>query len=491
MKGVDEGALVPDAATFGLAFAISLTITLAVAFAFEGACHWFLLPVTACGTLMLLDAIDLVSGRRAVFDPIAIVGVVGVHFFFLAPLLHAAWDWWMHEIEDPPVWRDWLGAMGLINLVGLVLYRIGSRSGAPLAAPRRLRIDRARFLPIAASLIAVSLLVEVYVFARLGGIAEQVETVVKRKDYDAVGGMGWAFVVGEAFVAVSLLAFLVLFGREQRARAWKVLIPVFVAFLALRIAFGGLRGARCNIVFAVAWAVMAIDFWVRPVPRSFLAVGGVALVAFTFIFGLFKDGGFDALEAATSSEAREKWVNKTKRGPEVAILGDLGRSDVQAFALCRTVESSSDFHFGLGRSYLGDLACLVPGSLWPGRPSGKIVEATELCFGSGSFAGTDEYYSSRQWGLAGELLLNFGALSVPLGYLFFGWLVRRVRFYAHALAPDDPRRLLLPLAVIGCPLALLYDLDNIELFLLQHGLFIGLVLIASTRRADASPPDPS
>ena len=73
--------------------------------------HWFVVPVWLCRMLIGRDAVDWFRGRLDLLDPAGIIGVIGVHFFFLAPLLHVAWDSWMLYVEPPPDWRPWLGGM--------------------------------------------------------------------------------------------------------------------------------------------------------------------------------------------------------------------------------------------------------------------------------------------------------------------------------------------------------------------------------------------
>jgi hypothetical protein len=81
-------------------------------------------------SLIGCDAIDWFRGRLSLFDPAGIIGLVGVHFFFLAPLLHVTWDSWMLYINPPPGWRDWLGGMAILNAAGLVLYRCAKKRAA-------------------------------------------------------------------------------------------------------------------------------------------------------------------------------------------------------------------------------------------------------------------------------------------------------------------------------------------------------------------------
>ena len=71
--------------------------------------HWFVLPVFLCGWLVAEDALRWLSGEVDVLDPVGVLGLFGVHFFFLAPLLHVSWGYWMEEAPS---------ASGLATLAG-------------------------------------------------------------------------------------------------------------------------------------------------------------------------------------------------------------------------------------------------------------------------------------------------------------------------------------------------------------------------------------
>ena len=85
--------------------------------------HWFVLPVWMCGVLVVADAIDWFRGRLNVFDPIGVLGPLGLHFFFVAPLVHVYSDYWMSSVSAPGDWRDWLGGMAALNFMELLVYR--------------------------------------------------------------------------------------------------------------------------------------------------------------------------------------------------------------------------------------------------------------------------------------------------------------------------------------------------------------------------------
>ena len=69
--------------------------------------HWFVIPVVICGVLIGTDGIDWLRGRRDIFDPVGIVGLLGIHVFFLAPA---------HSTQ-PGVWYAGSSPIGLFKTV--------------------------------------------------------------------------------------------------------------------------------------------------------------------------------------------------------------------------------------------------------------------------------------------------------------------------------------------------------------------------------------
>ncbi|GAB3976186.1 hypothetical protein GCM10027615_45340 [Plantactinospora veratri] len=86
--------------------------------------HPFVVPVALCGVLVGVDVAAWLRRRLDIFDPRAMLGLLGFHFFFLAPLLHVMLDYWPAMVQPPTSWRDALGAMAVLNCIGLLLYRI-------------------------------------------------------------------------------------------------------------------------------------------------------------------------------------------------------------------------------------------------------------------------------------------------------------------------------------------------------------------------------
>jgi hypothetical protein len=181
---------------------------------------------------------------------------------------------------------------------------------------------------------------------------------------------------------------------------------------------------------------------------------------FMYFYGFYKSAGLDVVRAFESVEARAELSQETGRTAEVIVLGDLGRSDVQAFLLYRLVKPDSDYEYAWGRTYLGAATLLVPRSVWPERPPDKIKEGTDAQYGMGYYS-RGVRQTSRLFGLAGETMLNFGPIAVPFAYLLFGFLVSSIRHFILTLEPADSRLILVPFLVIICFQALVADSDNI------------------------------
>ena len=84
---------------------LSWLLCLIVAMAFLGISnecwHWFVIPTFLCGVLMAHDAVNWCRGRLDPYDPVGLLGMFGIHFFFLAPFLHVIWEWWVITPDMP------------------------------------------------------------------------------------------------------------------------------------------------------------------------------------------------------------------------------------------------------------------------------------------------------------------------------------------------------------------------------------------------------
>lgn len=475
--------------------AISCFATLFVLSAFMASSdefiHWFVIPIGLCGVLIGIDAIDWIRGRLRLFSPIGIVGALGFHFFFLAPLLHVSWNHWMRYIVPPDDWRPWLGGMGLLNLAGLFVYRFVrnlfiSKSAHAQGAGPVWQLDEGRFPVVILAALVVAATLQVAVYIHFGGVGGYIEAYENRHDEASFMGMGYLFAISETFPILALMLYAFYARRTRFGKSWAGILIVLSLFFLLSIFFGGLRGSRSSTIWKLFWAVGIIHFWIRPIPRIAVALGVAFLVSFMYLYGFYKAGGRDALARIADPKHRELLEQESGRTIESVLLLDLGRSDVQAFLLYRLTHPDSDYRYAMGRTYLAGAVTVIPRVLWPDRPTTKVKEGTEAQYGMGSFIpGT--FSSSRVYGLAGEAMLNFGILAIPFAFAVWGIVVGKVERLTSAWTPGDARWLLTPVLINLSFVILQADSDNVVFFLVYNAALPLLAVFIGSKVRPALP----
>jgi hypothetical protein len=493
---------VPASATFGtpnqgatslcISFVVCTLLTAIFLVRDPQVVHWFVIPTLFCGILIGSDAVDWLRGRVDLFDPAGIVGVIGVHFFLLAPLLHVSWDYWLSDarpyVGPPPDWRDWLGYMAVLNAAGLVIYRcVRDRVAArvrvsPLSYwklnPKRL------FLAAMIGLV-VSAIVQLLLYARFGGVkgfidafTYDAQTMDSSEAFDrdnALAGMGWLLMIAECFPILAIICFAVWIKRARLRLGSFTIALVLLGFFMVRMLFGGLHGSRSNTLYALFWAAGIIHLWLKPLAKKLVLFGIGFLFAFMYLYGFYKSLGSDFVVAFHEGANPAELGENTGRTFQGLVLGDLARADVQAFILYRLSLADLDYKLALGRTYIGTIAELVPHAVWPDRPPNKRKEGTEVQYGVGSYD-PNGWASARVYGISGEAMLNFGPLAVPLAYLVFGLVVGRLRGFLATLRKGDTRLLLFPFLITICFWLLVGDSDTLLFILIKDGLPPALVV---------------
>ena len=473
-----------DASSLIVSFYLSLFIVvLGVLLKPDDMLHWFLLPVTLCGVLIGIDAVDWLRGRMDVMDPVGWVGLFGVHFFFIAPLLVVLWDRQMNYLPAMPDWRPWLGRMGILNLAGLLLYRV-ARGWIRIPAnhsSRKIRVIQPRiFVIILYFALCITFGLQMLVYIQSGGVSGYIARYESRGDEIGFQGLGVLFTFSESFPFLLFIGIAIHIRQHESRQTWFHILIILLLFFVLRLFFGGLRGSRSNTIYAMVWAVGVIHLWIRPVPKRFLAAGAIVAVAFLYIMGFYKALGsdfFKIFEKGTDLAQLEKQTNRTFEG---AIIGDLSRADVQAYMLRNLTEKWEDFPYAHGRTYLAGYTVIIPRAIWPSKPPHKVMEGTQALSGPGTYApGVRE--ASRVYGLMGEAMLNFGVRAAPLSFISLGLLVGMVRRWYYQLHSDDIFRLWIPFLILFCVTYIVSDSDNNAVSLVMRPLMPAIILWFGSR----------
>jgi hypothetical protein len=297
-------------------------------------------------------------------------------------------------------------------------------------------------------------------------------------------GYGLMVVASSSFPFVALMLALVVKPSAFRDRRW-LLVLVLLAFVAVQLLVGGLRGSRASVIWPLLIAIGMCHLLVVPVRRRVLIGALAAIVGFMYVYGFYKSVGREAIDIFTGARTVGELSTETGRDLPVLLLGDLGRADIQALTLERVGGNVAPL--SLGATYLGDIASLIPGELVLNIPD-KVAAGTDMLYGAGSFDAGRR--SSRIYGLTGEAMLNFGVVGAVGVFLPFAWLVRWSRA-CHRRARDQDGSVGLRVLGAALPIALLVtltsDLDNVIWFVTNHVAVVGVVLLLS--RVDATRAD--
>jgi hypothetical protein len=439
--------------------------------------HWFVIPLAACGTAIGIDMIDWLRGRLRLFDARAIVGLLGYHFFFTAPLLMIHWGYRMKFLpEQPEDYRPWLGYMAIFNFIGLLLYRAvmtaTSRNKNKFGTSWALRPKA--FWASWSVLTLLAVIIEAWSMVHYGGVTGYINSYSSwlHGEEDNFQGVALLFALSESLPLMLIIGFAV-WARNRTVRiSWAVI--AFVLFLMLDVLVCGLRGSRSNVIWTTFWAAAVMHAYVRRIPRAASFIAIAVLYGFVSIYAAYKQHGADLMHSVEMAGDYSA-VNDGSEGPATVLVGDFSRSDVQANLLWRIQQQASG-EPALGQTYLGAICMLVPRSLWPERPPAIVRWSTNAEYGPGVF-GSSEIRSSRVYGIAGEAMLNFGALGIIGALGILGWLVGTVSRWENSLAFNDTRRLVAPFFTNMLLLILLNDSDNVVFYVVKFGL-VPLVLVS-------------
>lgn len=473
-----------------IAFYICLFVALAFILAdAEKFLHWFIVPVTLCGALIGADAVQWLRGRLDTFDPVGLLGLFGLHFFFLAPLLIVAWDYQLLYLPPLDDWRPWLGQMALLNLAGLALYRL-SRHWIKPPSPGRLRrvwrLDGELFTIVLLFALVITFALQLAVYQQFGGLEGYIDAYEERyvDETPSFTGFGALFAISESFPYLFMLGYVVWARRKGGGwRTWSVIVFMLLAFFVVRLFFGGLRGSRSNTLFAMFWALAAIHLWVRPVPRRIFYGGAIFALLFMYIMGFYKAVGLDFVEVLQNPSSASQLEQETNRTFRAALLSDLSRAEIQPYLLAVLADPFSDYRYRWGSTYIAGVLEPIPDTLLPILLESRVAAASEALYGKEAFSQWGTRQASRVYGLAGEAMLNFTPPAAPLAFIPFGLFVGWVRTRPQAWSKEDARLLLLPLLVLISFLVLTSDSDLIAVSLVRQGLVPFLVIwLSSTKR---------
>jgi hypothetical protein len=386
--------------------------------------------------------------------------------------------------DQPADYRDWLGAMALLNACGLILYKYAARICLALRMNRRntpatWQVAHQRFWILWVLSLLLSLTAQIWIFVQFGGVRGYIATYSQwLSGHDMFQGWAIIFAIAES-LPVLLTMGLAVYWRKHKTRGW-VIAASMVGLTCLIVLTSGLRGSRSNVIWSLFWVLGIIHFYVRRLPRMLGPIALCLLYGFVSIYAAYKQHGEQIFErVATAGDYSA--VSRSTEGPATVLVGDFSRCDVQAYLLYKLLNTHA-VHYAYGATYLGAITMMIPKSLWKDRPPTIAKWTSDAEYGEGAYQ-ANAIQSSRVYGIAGEGMLNFGPAGLLLAYVALGVLTALLQSRLLKLSPGDIRWLAAPFLINLLFLLLLNDSDNAIFYLIKYGLMpIGLILFSFTSR---------
>lgn len=442
--------------------------------------HWFVVPVSLAGILIGRDAVRWFRGGFEVLDMRGLMGIVGLHFFWFSALLIPVIDMAPYPFAGVQKldFRPWLGVMGILNVVGILMYQwiAGWLASKPYNKPVAVRRGvGGRMGMICAVAIVAGVGAQTYLLLRYG-LHVKTAWGEERQFMDGQG----VFVILRSSLPVTLMFAVTCIHlmAPQRKRSVMAVVIVMVLLTGLSLFLNGLTGNRGSTAMTGFWVAGIIHYCWRPFKRREVVVLAVLFVMFMFVYMFYKQYGTQGLKIFLNEGAQaavDTGRERIDRNFGGMLVGDLSRSHLHAYAAMVFIDKPYPYDLWWGMTVPADVMTIIPRWLFPneynvGGYSGKHVAGTDMIRGPDSFDPTSMMgREPRMWGVAGNMMLNFGLYSAPFGYallgLYVGWAQRVTRKWQ---ATGDIRIFLAPLLTLIAMIILVMDPQVFTMYFLRY-----------------------
>lgn len=456
-----------------LALLACLLITMSFVFTSRECRHWFVLPLTFCGVLIVADIVAWVRGQLDSFDPKALVALFMFQTAYIGPMLHVSMELhnegWNVQVRD---WQTWFGYMSVLWLGGVAAMKIAQNYSFRRSQPvkRQWLLHAGRLVPSLGLAIGVSAIASAVVLVFFGGLQ-------KHDDVDFVAGssaknISVLLMLADPLPLLCFAGLVYMFKHPSRRRSVYFAFGLLVALLIAEVPLLGLRGSRSAMAVLLLMGTMMCHYLIARIDVKWVLLGGVVLFGAAYVYKFYKVLGTEGFRALESAEKRHELERRSGNTMIGTLLGDIGRSDMQTFLLYRVTEHGDRYDYRFGQTYLMAAGMFIPRAIWPGKPPGKTKAGTEAQYGRGTF---DEKRrkSARVYGLWGEAMLNFGPLGVLLISIPYGLLLGFYRRKLLSLPADDARLFFVPIITYLMTWWIISDTDNLMFALLKNGTLLG------------------
>lgn len=243
----------------------------------------------------------------------------------------------------------------------------------------------------------------------------------------------------------------------------KKFIPYFILFLIVTILFAGLRGSRVTIIFNIVNFLLLYSYLIRAINwKSFFPLLIVGFI-FNSVYSNYKYAGIEGVKNYFLTGEKSSYISSKENENLHFLLGDLGRSDVQA-KIIENINYNQYQPSYMPETYIKGLTSMLPDKMTIQSFESKRILGTEALYG---FKGNDDYSSSRIYGLLGEGLINFGFFAIPFIFFVYG-CIHVLCLNLFSFVKNSKYILFLPLLFFMPIYIIFYDIDNIVFQILKN-----------------------
>lgn len=454
-----------------VAFAVVVTFGL-----LSGRCrHWCLIPMLVCGIFAGSDIIAWLRKEIDTFDPKVLVAVYLYNNCFIAPMVHLSSNLYGMSIHTPD-WPTWFGYMALFNAFGIMLFKWTQNVSFKQVRPVKSfwEMEPAKFsgmlIPILVISLAASLIIRI-VFGGLirGGLATEGHPV-----------LSVLRMLGDPLPMLVTMAIIYWIYKKRPLERRSFLLVAFIIALTMvfQLLWVGQRGSRGGILGAVVIITAIVHYRLRALTPKVLLTGACLIFLFAHLYTFYKHLGPIGWRAFYSAEARKSLSYELGGATfRTTLVGDLARADLQAMMLYHLIEDVVPYQPVYGKTYMWAAFKIIPRAIWKTKPiSYKGMVGSKLQ-GLGLY-----HYSSRQYGLAGEAMLNFSYWGIVPAFLVFGVILGWFRKKIATSEPSDSRFFLIPILIVTCMMVVPNDANVLMFGLLRKGVLPFIIVFFGANR---------
>lgn len=424
------------------------------------------------GMLSLLEAVSLgIKKGGTLFHPYVFVSLILVWALILSPILSIYVKQYLFYSPKEIDWNKWVYIcfwfyffISIFHyLLGVIFLKKVCKNSVEFILKKKIA------LLICACFLLFSLVCQIAIYAKFGGISGYMTTWTE--DRDEFDGLGMLFMLAEPFPILALLSLCLFFRKEDLKKPLLFIFIFFIAFFVLKLLFGGFRGSRSNTIWGLFWFAGIVHLYYFKLKKIHLIMGVIFLITFMNVYSIYKSFGVDAFSMQYSLEDTGRFENN----PTITILlNDFSRIGLHSYMLYQYY----DFNFydiKFGQTYLSTLSKFLPfgGDF---ELYNKNSAGSEILYDKKSSLIFNDFHNSRIYGAYGEAFLNFGPVIAVFIVGLFSTLIIYIDNFVRRFSQTDPYLFLIPFLSNFALMCILVDSDNLLFFFFKNGFLVILFL---------------